>query len=80
VPESLHVKVVLRATEIKGGAVPLAQALGISPSAVQAWMHSAGPVPERYFMQLLDLIAEETLRELTERSRTVDGSRKAGRR
>ena len=61
--ESVHVKVVLRAAEIKGGARPLSQALGVSLGEVQCWMRSEAPLPERIFAELLDTIIEYTLRD-----------------
>jgi DNA-binding transcriptional regulator YdaS (Cro superfamily) len=66
VRETLHTRVVFRAVQVKGDAAALALAIGVSAADVQAWMHSATPLPERYFMRLLDIIAEETLRGLTD--------------
>ena len=63
--ESMHAKIVFRAAQIRGGAVALAQALGVPLSEVQAWMRSERPVPERVFARLLDTIVEDTLRTLT---------------
>ena len=63
--ESLHVKVVLRAAQIIGGASALAEALGVSLREVQAWMRSEVPIPESVYCELLDVIAEDTLGKLS---------------
>jgi hypothetical protein len=62
--ESVHVKVVFRAAEIRGGAESLSRTLGVSLSEVQSWMRSEAPVPDRVFAQLLDTIIDDTLRRL----------------
>lgn len=77
--ESLHSKIIFRAAHIKGGAGPLAQALGVSVPDVQAWMHSTSPLPDQHIGRLLDIIAEGALRDLDERNRSMD-PRTAGSR
>ena len=62
--ESVHVKVVLRAAEIRGGAEPLSRALGVPLREVQSWMRSEAPLPECVFAKLLDTIVEDALRDL----------------
>ena len=73
VRESLHTQVVFRAVRIKGGAAKLAQSLDVPVADVHAWMHSTDSLPERHFMKLLDIIAEETLRHLSQRSEAKGG-------
>jgi DNA-binding transcriptional regulator YdaS (Cro superfamily) len=63
--ESVHVKVVFRAAQIKGGAGALAQALGVSLQEVQSWMRGEMPIPERVYLELLDAITEDVLREIS---------------
>ena len=62
--ESVHVKVVFRAAEIRGGAQALARALGVPLSEVQSWMRSETPLPERVLTELLDTIIEDALHKL----------------
>ena len=71
--ESIHAKVVLRAAQIRGGAVALSQALGVPLSEVQAWMRSETSIPEQVFVGLLDMIVEEAWRSLTNDRPSDDG-------
>ena len=62
--ETFHVKVILRAAEITGGAVTLSQALGVSLHQVQVWMRGETPIPDVVMGRLLDTITDDTLRRL----------------
>ena len=74
----MHSRIIFHAARVKGGAAPLARALGVPLTDVQAWMHAATPLPDRYLGRLLDIIAEETLRSLDERGRNMGEPGSAG--
>lgn len=71
--ESLHVKLILRAAALVGGAAPLAKRLGVTLSDVQSWARSAVPVPSWVFVKLVDIISDETLREVSQYDRPNAG-------
>lgn len=71
--ESLHVRLILRAAEIMGGVAPLAQHLEVALSDVQSWARSSVPLPAWVFMKLVDIVADDALREVTQYERPNAG-------
>ena len=74
----MNSRILFRAAHAKGGTGPLAHALGVAVADVQAWMHAAAPLPDRFLGRLLDIIAHETLRNLDERGRSIGDRGGAG--
>jgi DNA-binding transcriptional regulator YiaG len=68
VRERLEIELIVRAARIAGGILPLARTLGVSLDELQAWAQAGVPLPEDHFFRLLDIIAEDALREPAQRS------------
>jgi len=52
-----HRRTLRRAVEILGGPDRVAQALGVSPSDVEAYLSGLKPLPDRLFLRALDIVA-----------------------
>jgi hypothetical protein len=57
VPE-VHVRTLMRAAQIVGGAEALAHRLRVTPSHLALWMSGAEPCPPNVFLQAVDLVLE----------------------
>jgi hypothetical protein len=55
--------VIERAAQLSGGAGPLAEKLGVSPSLVEWWL-AGKPIPTDIFLRAADLIFESDLEAL----------------
>jgi hypothetical protein len=59
VPE-VHVRTLMRAAQIVGGAEALAHRLRVTPSHLALWMSGAEPCPPNVFLHAVDLVLERT--------------------
>jgi hypothetical protein len=59
----VHVRTLLRAAEIAGGAQALAFTLKVTPSHLSLWMGGLEPCPGHIFLKAVDLVLERDLAE-----------------
>ena len=59
----MHVRTLLRAAEIAGGAQELAFRLKVTPSHLSLWMAGLEPCPGHIFLKAVDLVLEKDLAE-----------------
>jgi DNA-binding transcriptional regulator YdaS (Cro superfamily) len=59
----VHVRTLLRAAEIAGGAQELAFRLKVTPSHLSLWMAGLEPCPGHVFLKAVDLVLEKDLAE-----------------
>ena len=59
----VHVRTLLRAAEIAGGAQELAFRLKVTPSHLSLWMAGLEPCPGHIFLKAVDLVLEQDLAE-----------------
>jgi hypothetical protein len=57
VPE-VHIRTLVRAAQIVGGAEALALRLKVTPSHLALWMSGAEPCPPNIFLRAVDLVLE----------------------
>lgn len=66
--QPLRLRTLARAAELLGGEKPLAIYLELPPVAVEFMIAGKTPIPERVFLQVVDLIVEQDVGQLTGRS------------
>lgn len=54
----MHVRTLLRAAEITGGAQHLAFRLKVTPSHLSLWMGGLEPCPSHIFLKAVDIVLE----------------------
>jgi hypothetical protein len=59
-PAAVHKRALRRAIELAGGIDPLAQQLHVSPTAVNFWLNSSGPLPDDIFLRVVDQVLERS--------------------
>ena len=59
----VHVRTLMRAAEIVGGAQELAFKLKVTPSHLSLWMAGLEPCPGHIFLKAVDLVLESDLAE-----------------
>jgi hypothetical protein len=59
----VHVRTLMRAAEIVGGAQELAFKLKVTPSHLSLWMAGLEPCPSQIFLKAVDLVLEKDLAE-----------------
>ena len=59
----VHVRTLLRAAEIAGGAQALAFKLKVTPSHLSLWIGGLEPCPSHIFLKAVDLVLERDLAE-----------------
>jgi hypothetical protein len=59
----VHVRTLIRAAEIAGGAQELAFRLKVTPSHLSLWMGGLEPCPSHIFLKAVDLVLESDLAE-----------------
>jgi len=57
----VHVRTLIRAAEIAGGAQELAFRLKVTPSHLSLWMGGLEPCPNHIFLKAVDLVLETHL-------------------
>lgn len=57
----VHVRTLMRAAEIAGGAQELAFRLKVTPSHLSLWMAGLEPCPAQIFLKAVDLVLETDL-------------------
>ena len=59
----VHVRTLMRAAEIAGGAQELAFRLRVTPSHLSLWLGGVEPCPSHIFLKAVDLVLENNLAE-----------------
>jgi hypothetical protein len=57
VPESIHARALRQAAKVLGGYENLQRRLQVPASSLLPWLNGAEPMPERVFLQVVDIIA-----------------------
>jgi hypothetical protein len=57
----VHVRTLMRAAEIAGGAQELAFKLKVTPSHLSLWLGGLEPCPNHIFLKAVDLVLERDL-------------------
>ncbi len=60
----VYARTLARAALISGGSAGLAKRLNVSPAQIEAWMSGADETPPSVFLELVDVIMEDTLGSL----------------
>ena len=56
-PESIHARALRQAAKVLGGYESLQRKLQVPASSLLPWLNGAEPMPERIFLQVVDIIA-----------------------
>ena len=56
-PESIHARALRQAAKVLGGYENLQRKLQVPASSLFPWLNGVEPIPERVFLQVVDIIA-----------------------